>query len=1157
MSASFPNSNPKHNSIHEKALLNEVMPKLRPFQREALEFATEGRIFERQFHYGATDEHERLRSCNKTLSSSSRIHPQGRLLLADEMGLGKTVTALAIASYYESEWPLLILCPASLRYTWPSELEKFFPSTLKHQSVHVVAGFSDVTFLQRNDIKVVVCTYSLFQKRSAVAHALADRPFQVVICDESHNLKEKNSQRAEFLLPLLQKTKRLLLLSGTPALAKPVELWTQVHALRADLFGNHSLYTKKFCNPQKKRIGRGRFIWDYGGSSNEEELHTKLRQVMVRRLKADVLAELPPKQRTVIPVTITASEKETCKSKMKELKASRGSSIEEALEQQPGGFNNDSKSGTGFHSAIMQAYQATGMGKAQAVVDYLMDFLAGSDAQKILVFAHHKKVMDHIDAALCRKHPNTHIRIDGSVPAAVRTQLVRQFQSNSRVRVGLLSMTAAGVGLTLTMASTVLFAELHWTPGVLAQAEDRAHRIGSTASCIQIIYMVCRDEDLSLDPMLWRMLGKKIGTLGQIVDGKKERPYLHVAMEQQAMQQPRSVQEEVSDFFAMEQEVDKLTRKTPVKGSIESFFKPRSSKEPRSVNSVFKTPFASKSSATPKVTNDGNYTKSWECSVSEVENIMDCVSCQRIPCVCGNLHNSVSKTTITGEAKQVLLQDHQAEATSPKIGFVEWACERCTFLNKKACNSASFYHCKMCSCSYSPEFSSMTTPGQTTSSLSGTPQFRRISIGTDFSLHQKRREFSPSESVPVEINEYGPQATTRPTTAYAPKPQIIEISDGGTPEGFAKLNNKGSESDGYVSETRINLLEFRVSANSGRVSIFYASNKESAGINFDVSDVVTPETSDMILKSTIQRGSGDRFHAADVLFSDSNVRKVVNQLKGADKPGMKRRYGKDLREFVASYIVLGESEKKGIKDSDESFPPGNLGHAAMRKSKNSKNFERYIGGAKERAYQSRGQGTASVREEAVLRGEACSWCGLAFSKAQKKAGATYCSQRCAEEGRIKRGGQFASSNIRSAMFSIEGGVCTICGIAAHQLFKQIKALQPAERLNKLLQAGWKLPRSGKAMKNLLNDPKEGDFWQVDHIEAVAEGGGGCDIENLRTLCVPCHQGETQKLHARLKLASPTRTSYPEVSGGTGKKRKQLDIRQSFSSGSKRKPSHTS
>ena len=174
------------------------------------------------------------------------------------------------------------------------------------------------------------------------------------------------------------------------------------------------MYTKKFCNPTKKRIGRGgRFVWDYNGSSNEAELHAKLRQVMVRRLKANVLSELPPKVRTVIPVAM--ANKSECAAAMKELQQSSSSSsisIEQALQQEPG-------SQSSFNTAVMKAYQVTGVGKTQAVVDYLLDFLAGSTHDKILVFGHHKKVLDHIDQALMRHVPNTHMRIDGSVPAAV------------------------------------------------------------------------------------------------------------------------------------------------------------------------------------------------------------------------------------------------------------------------------------------------------------------------------------------------------------------------------------------------------------------------------------------------------------------------------------------------------------------------------------------------------------------------------------------------------------------------------------------------------------------------------------------------------------------------------------------------------------------
>jgi 5-methylcytosine-specific restriction endonuclease McrA len=116
----------------------------------------------------------------------------------------------------------------------------------------------------------------------------------------------------------------------------------------------------------------------------------------------------------------------------------------------------------------------------------------------------------------------------------------------------------------------------------------------------------------------------------------------------------------------------------------------------------------------------------------------------------------------------------------------------------------------------------------------------------------------------------------------------------------------------------------------------------------------------------------------------------------------------------------------------------------------------------------------------------------------------------------------SSAQVRAAVFALEGGKCTACGMDCHALFEQARALDPPQRLNKLLSAGWRLPKSARALENLLQNPKEGDFWQVDHIRAVSEGGGGCGLENLRTLCVPCHNAETETLRSRLRLAGPDR-----------------------------------
>lgn len=261
----------------------------------------------------------------------------------------------------------------------------------------------------------------------------------------------------------------------------------------------------------------------------------------------------------------------------------------------------------------------------------------------------------------------------------------------------------------------------------------------------------------------------------------------------------------------------------------------------------------------------------------------------------------------------------------------------------------------------------------------------------------------------------------------------------------------------------------------------------------------------------------------------------------------------DIECFVTNYVRLREVEKKAIRDNGQAFPAIDLKQNAIREmlgsSDVSHSTERYIGGAKERAQNKMEEGIADSTDLAILEGQLCAWCGGKLPRASKLAGvsATYCSRECAEQGRLKRGGMYASTRLREQVFALEGGRCQICHIDAHALYKRICALQPAERLNALCNANWTLPKTAKALDQLLQFPKEGDFWEADHIVAVAEGGGGCGLENLRTLCVPCHARETADLRKRLKLKGKSTDSDAG----------QRDIRSMFKpvSQSNKRPKH--
>jgi SWI/SNF-related matrix-associated actin-dependent regulator 1 of chromatin subfamily A len=147
--------------------------------------------------------------------------------------------------------------------------------------------------------------------------------------------------------------------------------------------------------------------------------------------------------------------------------------------------------------------------------EYIEDLLEAG--HKMLLFAHHQSVLDAFEAAFMEKH-HRHIRIDGRTPPSGRQELCNAFQQDVSIRIALLSITAASTGLTLTAATTVVFAELFWNPGVMVQAEDRAHRIGQCDS-VSVHYLLARG---TTDDNVWPLILRKLNTLESVGLGKND-----------------------------------------------------------------------------------------------------------------------------------------------------------------------------------------------------------------------------------------------------------------------------------------------------------------------------------------------------------------------------------------------------------------------------------------------------------------------------------------------------------------------------------------------------------------------------------------------------------------------------------------------------------
>ncbi|CAK8563885.1 unnamed protein product [Lathyrus sativus] len=431
-----------------------------------------------------------------------------RAFLADEMGLGKTLQAIAVAACVQDSWPVLVLTPSALRLQWASMIQQWLniPSSdilvvLSQSGGSNRGGFNIVSPPSaKNSIHLDglfnIISYDMVPK---LQNTLMGSDFKVVIADESHFLKNAQAKRTTASLPVIKKAKYAILLSGTPALSRPIELFKQLEALYPDVYKNVHEYGNRYC--------KGGVFGLYQGASNHEELHNLMKATsMIRRLKNDVLSELPVKRRQQVFLDLADKDMKQINILFRELERVKlkikAANSQEEVESLKFAEKN----------LINKIYTDSAEAKIPAVLDYVGTVIEAGC--KFLIFAHHLSMIDAIHEFLLKKKVGC-IRIDGGTPSGSRQQLVTEFQEKDSIKAAVLSIKAGGVGLTLTAASTVLFAELSWTPGDLIQAEDRVHRIGQVSS-VNIYYLLAND---TVDDIMWDVVQSKLDNLGQMLDG--------------------------------------------------------------------------------------------------------------------------------------------------------------------------------------------------------------------------------------------------------------------------------------------------------------------------------------------------------------------------------------------------------------------------------------------------------------------------------------------------------------------------------------------------------------------------------------------------------------------------------------------------------------
>lgn len=420
---------------------------------------------------------------------------KGGALLADDPGLGKSLQTIGhfVASHKKYPGrPMLVACPASLRLNWQNEFRT-------HLNIHaaILEGHAaDPDFLPAQVYIIGYDTLGDSRRKTSWAYHLKKRRPYLMVMDESHLLKNRDARRTKYVAALARKIPQRIGLSGTPLVNRPAELWTILNICRPDLYPNFMAFAMRHCRPERKPWG-----WEYKGADNLDELHHDLlMNMMVRRLKADVLKDLPAKSRHVVPLPLNKGRKEYDDAHHDFLSWMRK--------------NYRSKLGGAKKAEVLvktgYLLRLAAKLKLPAVIEWISLWLEDNDG-KMLVFGHHTDILEAIHA----KFGRASVLVTGKVPMAKRKEMQAAFQQLPRVRLFVGNADAAGAGWNGTAGSAVAFAEYDWRPGIHRQAEDRMHRIGKTGSS-DCFYLTANN---TIEEKLARCIQEKQQVLDAVLDG--------------------------------------------------------------------------------------------------------------------------------------------------------------------------------------------------------------------------------------------------------------------------------------------------------------------------------------------------------------------------------------------------------------------------------------------------------------------------------------------------------------------------------------------------------------------------------------------------------------------------------------------------------------
>ena len=413
-----------------------------------------------------------------------------KYILADDMGLGKTTSAV-IASLESGAKKILIVCPASLKINWEREIKNY-----SDRRVLIVEGRKwgstfDFYIINYDIIKNYHTTDK--SEDSDDYKLLVNAGFDLAIVDEAHYISNTTANRTRLLNDVLEKIPKVWLLTGTPMTSRPINYFNLLKIVNSPLTLNWQTYVKRYCKGFQFRVGN-RKVWNTSGASNLDELRERTKNIVLRRMKTDIL-DLPEK--IVTPVFLELS------SKMYD------EELEEFVRISKEKKEEDTISIT--LNRLMKVRQLISYEKIPYTCELIDKCI--EQGKKVIVLTNFTMTLD----MLHEKYKKTSVVLDGRMSKDRRQESVDRFQNEDKIKVFIGNIKAAGVGITLTAAEVVIMNDLSFVPADHSQGEDRAYRYGQKNSVL-VYYPVFEN---TIEKVIYNILQKKKGIIDQVMgDGE-------------------------------------------------------------------------------------------------------------------------------------------------------------------------------------------------------------------------------------------------------------------------------------------------------------------------------------------------------------------------------------------------------------------------------------------------------------------------------------------------------------------------------------------------------------------------------------------------------------------------------------------------------------